>query len=394
MTGSRSPSALIYVQHLLGIGHLARIARVAAGLVEADISVTIACGGPAEALDLPTGAELLPLPPVKVASHDMGTLLHPDGRPFEAADKAARRDLLLAELERLRPDILIIEAFPFGRRAMRFELLPLLEAARQLSVPVVASSIRDILQESRKAGRAEETAAMVERFFDIVLVHGEETVTPLALTFPLAGRIAGRLRYTGLVGPPPIGEPVRDHAVIVSAGGGAVGAGLLHAAIAARPLTAFAAAPWLVLAGPNLPSEDFVALERAAASKGIDLRRHVGDLPARLAGAALSVSQAGYNTVAEIEAAGCPAVLVPFAAGGETEQSLRAAALERVGRAIMVAEAALTPERLAAAIDAAPALPTAAPRRFDGASRSAAILLAALAESRHAVSYQTRRAMA
>lgn len=43
---------------------------------------------------------------------------------------------------------------------------------------------------------------------------------------------------------------------------------------------------------------------------------------------------------------GCRAVYVPFAAGGETEQTARAERLERLGLAAWIAEAELTPERL------------------------------------------------
>ena len=42
----------------------------------------------------------------------------------------------------------MIEAFPFGRRQMRFELLPLLDAiAAMTPKPLLVTSVRDILQE-------------------------------------------------------------------------------------------------------------------------------------------------------------------------------------------------------------------------------------------------------
>jgi len=382
----RRPRALIYVQHLLGIGHLARIGRVAEAMAEAGMAVRMARGGPAGAYPAPMGVEVAQLTPVRVESADMSVLLHADGRPFGETDRSARRDQLLGLLEQVQPDILVVEAYPFGRRQMRFELTPLLERARAIGTPLIAGSIRDILQESRKPGRAEETAEVVARYLDIVLVHGDEETTPLSLTFPLAGRIAARLRYTGLVGPPPIGEAIRDHAVIVSAGGGAVGGALLKTAIAARPLTTLADTPWLLLAGQNMPEAEFQALE-AQAGGSVALRRATPDLPRRLAGALLSISQAGYNTVAEILSCGCRSVLAPFAAGGETEQSARAMALARAGRAAVVPERGLSPGTLAQAIAEAMVLPRAAPRVLDGARRSAEILLAALAERRSGVPY-------
>jgi predicted glycosyltransferase len=373
--------ALLYVQHLLGIGHLARMSRIARGLVAAGMEATIVQGGTDAGFLAMDGVDVVNLTPVKVAANDMATLLHADGRPFDEADRVARRQHLLAVLSAIRPDILLVEAFPFGRRQMRFELLPLLDDAKAMGIPVIASSVRDLLQESRKPGRAEETVELVRRYFDLVLVHGDEALTPLALTFPLARRIVARVKYTGIVGPvgPVAARP--GHAVVVSAGGGSVGARLLEAAVSAAPLTRFRADSWLVLAGPNLPHPDFARLQAAAkrVSAKIEVRRSTPDLPACLAGADVSVSQAGYNTVADILVAGCPAVLAPFAAGGETEQSARADALATAGRAVVVRESELSPATVAEAMEQAVRLPKAPPSRLDGAGRTASILLDALA---------------
>ena len=59
----------------------------------------------------------------------------------------------------------------------------------------------------------------------------------------------------------------------------------------------------------------------------------------------VSVSQAGYNTVMETLQAGARAVLVPFAAGSEEEQTIRAQLLAERGLVHVVEESALTPQR-------------------------------------------------
>ncbi len=371
--------ALVYVQHLLGIGHLARITRVVAALRDQGVAVTLVKGGmPVAGFDV-TGAETVQLDPVRADPGAMDTLVDAHGQPFGAERQAARRDALLATLRRTRPDIILVEAFPFGRRAMRFELLPLLEEARAGGAGLIACSIRDILQQSTKQGRAEATVELVERWFDLVLVHGDEHATPLSASFPLADRIAPRVAHTGLVGPPPGLVPIAEHAVIVSAGGGAVGAALIEAALAARPLTPWRAAPWLVLAGPAMAAVERRALDRLA-GPGVEIRSFVDDLPARLAGASLSISQAGYNTVAEVMAAGVRAVLVPFEQGGETEQVTRAAGLVASGRAVVVREGDLGPAALAEAARRVGDMPVPARTAFDGAARAARLLLSRLAE--------------
>jgi predicted glycosyltransferase len=75
-------------------------------------------------------------------------------------------------------------------------------------------------------------------------------------------------------------------------------------------------------------------------------------------------------------------VLVPFAGGGETEQTLRANILAEHGRVEVVEESALTPEALAAAIDRAARGPCPKQGAIDlgGARRSAALLKQWIAE--------------
>jgi predicted glycosyltransferase len=263
---------------------------------------------------------------------------------------------------------------------MRFELLPLLDAAKAAPHrPAIVCSVRDILGGLKSPERRQETLALVERYFDRVLVHGDPGVISFERTFPGAERIAARIAYTGYVVEPENaagGDAGRDD-VIVSAGGGAVGAGLLEAAIRAKPLTVLRDRTWRVLAGNNLPEEDYRRLAALAASdRGIALEHSRADFTTLLANCALSVSQAGYNTLMETVRAGARAVVVPFARGQETEQGLRARCFAERGLLEVVEEAALAPETLAAAIDRAAHKPRPLPGAIDleGARKSAALI--------------------
>ena len=181
-------SVLFYVQHLLGIGHLARASRVAAALVrgrfrgdDGDRRNAGSAAFPAPAFDH------VALPAVSSASEAFSGLVDADGKPVDETFKQRRRDLLLDTLRDRRPDIVIIEAFPFGRRQMRFELLPLLDAIASLDPrPRLVTSIRDLLQERVKPGRNEETVELLNRHFDLVMVHGDPAFARLEDTFALA----------------------------------------------------------------------------------------------------------------------------------------------------------------------------------------------------------------
>ncbi len=352
---------LFYVQHLLGIGHLVRAARLAGAFAAAGADVELASGGmPAAHLPL-GGARLVQLPPARSRDERFGELVDASGAPLGEAWRRARCEQLLALLARQRPDVLLLEMFPFGRRQMRFELLPLLAAARaRTPPPLIFASVRDIVQGRRKPGRAEETLELVESAFDLVLVHGDPRLVRFEESFPLAAELGEHLRYTGYIASHAetrgrAGDPGWDE-VVVSAGGGAVGEALLAAALAARPLGKLARARWRLLAGHNLPDAALARLA-AAAPASVTVERARPDFSRLLANCRISVSQAGYNTVMDIAAANARAVLVPFAGPGETEQALRAEKLAAHGLVRVLAEGALTPERLACAIDEADGMP-------------------------------------
>jgi predicted glycosyltransferase len=372
-----SGRVLFHVQHLLGIGHWRRAMALAAAMECAGLAVTIASGGAPEG-EPPAGVAVIQLPPARAADASFKTIVDDAGQPIDTAFKARRRALVLAALDAVAPDVVLIESFPFGRRAFRFELEPLIAAARQSARrPAIVASIRDILVARDDPDRAAGVVATVRRDFDRVLVHGDRSLIALDASFPAAGEIADRLRYTGYVAAaagPDDGSVGRGE-VIVSAGGGAVGAALLRAALAARPLSALAQAPWRLLAGPHLPDDDYAALA-ATLPPRVALERFRADFPAMLRRCLLSISQAGYNTTLDILRARPRAVVVPFAATGETEQVMRSKLLAERGVFHVVAEAALDGPRLAAAIDAALRAPSreAPAIALDGAAETAKLM--------------------
>jgi predicted glycosyltransferase len=82
------------------------------------------------------------------------------------------------------------------------------------------------------------------------------------------------------------------------------------------------------------------------------LERVVPDLVARMREASVSVSQCGYNTAMDIVAAGVPALVVPFAADGEDEQTNRARRMQELGLLRMFEASSLDAPRFARAIEA------------------------------------------
>jgi predicted glycosyltransferase len=380
MQRSAAPRVLVWVQHLLGIGHVRRAAALVRALDADGMAVTVLDGGfPVPGTDW-AGARVVRLPPARAADETFKTVLDADGAPIDSAWKKRRAAATLLAAREARPDAVVVETWPFGRRPFGFELRPMVEmAAQRAPRPAVLCSVRDVLVAKRDPSRAEETADRVLRSFDRVLVHADPALVELGATFPAADRIAGRVVYTGYVAdagpsPDPPGDDGRDE-VVVSAGGGAVGLPLFRAALGARAISPLADRRWRLLCGRDLPDEDFRALI-ADAPAGVVVERARADFPGLLARCALSVSQGGYNTVMDLLRARCRAVVVPFARGDETEQAMRAGLLAGRGVLAVVDEATLTPRTLADGIAAALAAPPppALPVRMDGAAETARIV--------------------
>ncbi len=369
------PCVLFWVQHLLGSGHLHRIAAIAAALAGRGVHAVIASGGmPLSGLAL-GGAQLVQLEPVRAADARFSALVDADGRAAGAALFATRRRRLHALLAELDPAAVVTETFPFGRRALAGEALALLAAARRRRAPMV-SSVRDILQRPRRAERLDDMLATARAHYHRIMVHGDPRIAAFAVSFPPAARLGQRLVHTGYVarpGPVATPEPGGPGAgeVVVSAGSGAVAAPLLAAARAARAFSRRAGnRSWRLLAG--VPGH----AASLAGAPGVVVEANRADFPRLLANCAVSVSQGGYNTVTDLYLARARAVVVPYGGGGESEQAERAARLAGPGGPLVLAEAELTPESLAAAVDGAfdrPRLDAAA-IDLGGGARSARLL--------------------
>ena len=375
-----------HVQHLLGIGHQRRAAAITRELCRQGMRVCYVTGGVAvNGLDIAT-AEMVQLPPAKVADARFEYLMDETGRRVDEEWRGQRKRQLLDTFHLTRPDVLLIETFPFGRKMLSFELQPLLEAAWESHPrPLVVSSIRDILQ-PKPSARNQQIVDLIRRYFDVVLVHGDRQFVALSDSFSAAGAIESRVEYTGyVVEPAPTSTTRRRRGrdVLISTGGGYGGEQLLRVALRSRRLLGADAPGWRCMVGDNLP-EGLLQELRDLAPRGVTLERNRSDFPGLLAGAAVSVSQAGYNTVIEILAAGTPAVLVPFEEEDEIEQSIRARVLGERGMAQVLKPKELSPQVLLAAIESARELVPVEtkPPDTNGAASSANIIREWLARSR------------
>lgn len=365
---------LIAVTHLLGAGHLTRAAALARAFERAGHQVTLVSGGMPARLVAFDGA-LVQLPPLRVQGTNFTTLLDQHEAPATDALMAERRNMLLHVLRQAQPDVLVTELFPFGRRILADEFLALLtEADRLFPRCLVLASIRDILASPSKPARAEETHQRLGRHYDAVLVHSDPELVPLEASWPMDDHTADMIRYTGYVDDiGPIPEQPERREIVVSGGSSAEGLPIYRAAAAAaRHLPDY---KWRILLGGGVPDAELTELQRTVPANAV-VERARADFRLLLSGAALSISQAGYNTVVDLLRTRARRILVPFEAGHETEQRMRAERLAARGLAELLPGPALSGDILASRV--AELLlkprPEIAPMDLDGARRSVRIV--------------------
>jgi UDP-N-acetylglucosamine--N-acetylmuramyl-(pentapeptide) pyrophosphoryl-undecaprenol N-acetylglucosamine transferase len=132
--------------------------------------------------------------------------------------------------------------------------------------------------------------------------------------------------------------------------GGSQGARVLNRTLPAAAPALLARIPGLRIVhqtGEREYDDVCAAYERAGVAA--EVTRFIDDMPAAFARADLLVCRSGASTVAEVAAAGKPAVFIPFAAAADDHQTRNAEALAGRGAAVLIREADLTPERLAGA---------------------------------------------
>lgn len=371
---------MLYCQYLSGMGHLVRTTQFAQALA-ARFEPTVIIGGPrVDGFEPPEGVEIVYLPPLWLED---GSFRVAGGNDVERV-KRARREALIDLFDADRPSIVITEFFPFGRHDLLFELEPWMRHIRDTAPDtLIVSSLRDLIGKTVLSDQTDRIVDLANTYFDTVLVHSDPQFMRLEDGFVGAAQIKAPILHTGFVAQDSVSvpEPTDVPFILVSVGGGRIGANLLDTALdAARLLEAEVPHQFRVFTGPFLGDGTYDALARKARGlSNVALSRFTPKLMAHMQAADLSISLAGYNTTMNVLRSGVPAILVPIGHYDfDCEQYMRAEKLSALGAVDMLREADLSPEALASAIRQRLARETA-PLQFnlDGA-RGATEALAAL----------------
>ena len=347
---------IFYCQHVLGMGHFFRSVEISKAMSEHQ--VILVTGGKAPDVEIPPHIRQIRLPDLMMDPDFSGLYTTEKNMSVEKV-KDERKRILFELLESEKPEIFIVELYPFGRKAFAFELDPVLEniRAKQGNRCRSVCSLRDILVEKKDPEKHEKRVIkLLNDCFDALLVHADPTVFSLHETFSRVNDIKIPLVYTGFVTSKPPDDACRrvrrrlkigqnKKMVIASAGGGKVGFILLKAVLEAAFMIKNDIPLHLkVFSGPFMNQNEYSILKEFQ-NEDFSINRFTPDFLSYLAAADLSVSMAGYNTCMNILAANTPAIVWPFSQN--REQRIRAEGFAKKASFTVLCDKDLITENLA-----------------------------------------------
>jgi predicted glycosyltransferase len=358
ITTSRRRRVAFYSHDTLGLGHTRRNIKIAAAMVAEHpaTDVLLLTGAPeATVLPLPPSTEVLTLPTLRknldgrysprVLSGPLDELLHMRSRLLETA------------LATYNPDLLVVDKVA---RGVDGELDRTLHTLRGIGRARIVLGLRDVLDEpgtARREWEMSQTTEAIRELYDAVWVYGDPSVYDPVAEYRLPADVAAMVSYTGyLAGPAPeclrvrhsvsapVSPPDRPY-VLCQVGGGEDGHALARAFIRAKlPGDRHG----VVLTGPHMPGPQRQRLLRETEGRAdVTVHEFVPGAQEFVGRADATVSMGGYNSVCELLAAPCPALLVPRATP-RAEQAVRAERLSQAGWVDVLPAAGVTPGRIGA----------------------------------------------
>jgi len=347
---------VFYCQHVLGVGHMFRSLEIIKAL--RDHEVILVTGGAHVDFDAPSNMKRIQLP---------GLMMDAKFTRFIPLEEGAKVDEVLVRrlrqfkeiMAEYRPDIFMVELFPFGRKKFRFELLPILKKVGkgEYGKCKAVCSVRDILVEKKDMKRqVERVHGYLNPNFDHVLVHSDPALVSLDETFPGVDGIVPEVHYTGYVARKPVPGQAQvlaeelqlgdEPLIVTSVGGGHIGRDLLRGVMAASPKL-FATHPHrlALFTGPYVEDDEFDHLQNEAGKYAhITVKRFTKRFLAYLELAKLSISLGGYNTTMNLLATNTYGLMYPFLQN--REQNMRARRIEAKGGLKVITEEDLGTETL------------------------------------------------
>jgi len=345
---------LMYSHDTFGLGHLRRSRAIAHALVERfkGVTVLIISGSQiAGAFDFRARVDFVKIPSViKLYNGDYTSI----GEHIDLEDTLdMRRSIIENTADAFDPDILIVDKEPLG---LRGELESTLVKLKEKGTTLVLG-LRDVMDSAEHLEREwtrKNVLSRINDLFDQIWVYGPKTFWQPLQGLELPQGLKERISYTGFLRREIPSEEhhmahsLPDHYVLVTAGGGGDGAGLMRSVLAARENNRRLTFPLVMVLGPFMKGDTQEEIhQRADKLKNITVIDFDNQLETILNNARAVIGMCGYNTFCEVISFDRPALFMPRTHPRE-EQLIRAERAQELGWVNMLsAEDAEDPEIMA-----------------------------------------------
>lgn len=326
---------LLYSQSLSGCGHFVRTFELACALTS-DFDVFLIDGG----LPIPrrpSAVNVVPLP--RIHRHGGQIAGVEPGSTIEDV-MGKREQLLQAAIDRVSPDVVVVEHFPFSKLELTSEVHCMLEYARRANRQCkVVCSLRDIAVRTRYEVDPEfhrsNTLETLANHFDLLVIHSDPELVRIDSHLPWAAQIGIPVRYSGYVSeklPSSVSTSQRVDCIVVGVGGEQ------DTDLAERVSTAFANLQSSGSLGRHWELKIFGSLFGAASadtflSKAtrpqVSIHPFSQSFLSEMATARLAITSAGYNLCTNILETRTNAILAPHVQ--RSDQPIRSALLAERG---------------------------------------------------------------
>ena len=386
------PRLLFYSADGYGLGHinLALMMLRETARLRPDATILLVTGSQqAHAFALPPNADYLKLPAIAAADVYDALPAWPGPVTRQRGVVYARESLLAATMRAFQPDVVFVDWFPAGRRGeMKRALRALRETrpdARLLCGLSDVAGSDDWLRELRQP----TVSRLLDERYDRIIVYSDQVVSDPVPLYGFGPRARAKTAYAGYLRGPRAPRPaaavraqlgaLERTLIVVTVGGGADGANVLDAYLAALRNGLLPGVVSFIITGPLLERAELERVSAAAAAlTNVTTTPFTPDLIDYLNAADGVVMMGGYSTSVDVIGLGKPSVTVPRVKPWE-EQLHRAQRFARLGLTRLIHPHELTPERLARELRATLATPTpSATIDMGGVARAGALIAGAL----------------
>lgn len=346
------PSIFILCNYVYGIGHFVRVVELSRGLCEHFEIYLINGGEPVPNYNIPEEINYIQIP--AIYSVEKQQKLMPVDQNLNLKQCLSMRSTIITELVgKVKPDLLITEHFPFGPLFETEAISLITQVKKNNPQSKIASSVRDVIFAEEGSARDSHTCSLINKWYDLILVHGDPGIVPFESSFPMVEKIRIPFCYTGYIvqsirqGRSQSNLPI----LLVSVGGGRMGGELLDAVLKAHEIIARQWQHQLVLFVGAFQKETQRLHEYVNQNNLHNVKIFQFDKEAYqeiIAEASAVICMGGYNSLLEAVSIGKPVLIYNrLFYGNNQEQNLRMVRFQKEGLVRIINSDELDREKLA-----------------------------------------------